>query len=145
MTFTREKFADILEEMKPLNLAHWDEVAMYKEVPLDPGYDAFLNLENSGHLQTFCARINGELVGYAVFVLNHHLHYRNTLMAVQDIVFIKKECRGEGAKFINWCDGQLKENGVNVVTHHVKAKHNWGKMLERNGYELMDLIYSKRL
>lgn len=145
MNFTREKFADILEEMKPLNLAHWDEVTMYKDIPLDVGYEVFLTLEKTGHLQTFCARIDGKLVGYAIFVINKHLHYKTTTIAVQDVVFIKRDCRGYGSRFINWCDDQLRENGVDIVTHHVKAKHNWGPMLERQGYELMDLIYAKRL
>ena len=67
------------------------------------------------------------------------------LYAVQDIVFIDPECRGGGFKFIRWCDEQLRELGVNVVTHHIKAAHNFGPALERMGYTLQDLIYSRRL
>jgi hypothetical protein len=50
-----------------------------------------------------------------------------------------------GGRFIKWCDEQLRAEGVAVVYHHIKAAHNFGPMLERFGYELVDLIYSRRL
>ena len=59
--------------------------------------------------------------------------------------FIDKEKRGFGGKFILWCDDELRKEGVQVVYHHIKAAHNWGKMIERLGYQLQDLIYCRRL
>jgi hypothetical protein len=40
---------------------------------------------------------------------------------------------------------RLALEGIQVVYHHVKAAHNFGKMLERMDYKLVDLIYAKRL
>jgi hypothetical protein len=46
---------------------------------------------------------------------------------------------------IRYADMQLKEDGVQVVYHHSKVAHNIGPLLERMGYEAVDLIYAKRL
>lgn len=100
-----------------------------------------------GNLRVYSAR-SGEknlLVGYAVFFVRHNMHYADSLQATQDILFVQKEFRGRGGEFIAWCDYQLKKEGVQAVYQHVKAKHNFGKLLERMGYELVDLIYTKRL
>ena len=75
----------------------------------------------------------------------NNLHYKQSLQAQQDLLFIDSEYRGRGMIFIKWCDDQLRTLGVQVVRHHIKLAHNWGKGLERLGYEAEDVIYSKRL
>ena len=52
---------------------------------------------------------------------------------------------GAGERFIRYCDEQLRAQGVQAVYHHVKAKQSFGPTLTRQGYELVDLIYAKRL
>ena len=137
---------ELLEEAKPLLYKHWEEIAHYKDIPLDPDFDLYLKMQAMGAIRSYSVRNDeGKLVGYACFFVRHNGHYKQTLYAVQDIVFIDPECRGGGFKFIRWCDEQLRELGVNVVTHHIKAAHNFGPALERMGYTLQDLIYSRRL
>jgi N-acetylglutamate synthase-like GNAT family acetyltransferase len=52
---------------------------------------------------------------------------------------------GAGPDLIRYCDEQLRADGCQAVYHHVKAAHNFGPLLKRMGYELVDLIYAKRL
>ncbi len=145
-TFSQETFQGVINEVKPLLSDHWEEVAYYKDIKLAPDYDLYEEIERKGMLRVFVMRVEGELVGYAAYFIKEHIHYKNTVMAAQDVVFIAKEHRGgSGYKFIKWCDEQLKADGVHIVTQHVKAAHNFGKMLERMDYELMDLIYVRRL
>ena len=130
----------------PLLEKHWSEIAHFKDVKLDPDWEQYERLEQAGVLRVFVARDHaGIMVGYAVYFVRHNPHYRQSLQALQDILFIDPTRRGFGAKFILWCDEQLRSEGVQATYHHVKAKHNFGAMLERLGYQLVDLIYARRL
>ncbi len=86
-------------------------------------------------------------MGYQVFFLKANAHYKSSLQAVQDILFLDERIRKgfTGYRFIRYCDEKLKDEGVQVVYQHVKSKHDFGRVLERLGYELQDLIYSRRL
>lgn len=91
-------------------------------------------------------RFGATLVGYALYIVNSNPHYASSIQAVQDVIYLDPAVRGgTGYKFIKWCDEQLAAEGVQASYHHVKAAHNFGKLLERQGYELVDLIYAKRL
>lgn len=137
----------LVRKIGPLFEKHWREVAHYQDIQLDPDWGRYFDSQKKGILKTFTARKreDDEIVGYAFFVVAHNLHYRKSLQAVQDIIFIDPEHRGFGKRFISWCDEQLKSSGVQAVYHHVKKAHNFGPLLERDGYELVDLIYAKRL
>lgn len=146
MKFQMEKLCDSLEEAKPLLQQHWAEIAHYKDIPLNPDYDSYAKLEQLGRLRIYTARDDQQkLIGYAVYILDHALHYKQILVAKQDIVFVVPNRRGVGVFLLRYCDEDLKKIGVHMVSHHVKAAHNWGKALEIMGYELQDLMYTKRL
>lgn len=86
------------------------------------------------------------LVGYALFFVRSNPHYKSSVQAVQDVIYLAPGVRGgTGYKFIAWCDAQLAAEGVQAVYQHVKAAHDFGRLLERQGYELVDFIYAKRL
>ncbi len=146
MNFQRETVQDVMGEITPLLKAHYHEISADHYIPLEPNWDGYQKIESAGAFRIFTARAeDGRLIGYNCFFINHNLHYKSSLQAVQDVIYIDKERRGFGQSFINWCDAQLKAEGVQKVYHHVKAKHNFGPMLERNGYALVDLIFAKRL
>lgn len=145
LTYSSERVESCFEEAMPLLQAHWREIAHYQDIPLDPDYASYRALDAAGALRTFCARDEGALVGYAVFVVRPNMHYRSSLQALQDILYLSPSHRGQGLQFIRWCDEQLKTEGVQAVYHHVKVSHNFGPALERIGYQLVDLIYTRRL
>lgn len=145
-TFKRENVSDCFQEAMPLLMEHWKEIAHYQDIPLEPDLSFYESAEKSGVLRTFTARGDeGKLIGYAVYFVRHNAHYKSSLQAVQDIIYIQKNKRGMGGRFILWCDEQLRAEGVQAVYHHVKTAHNFGPMLERFGYQLVDLIYARRL
>lgn len=133
------------EEALPLLDLHYKEIAHYLDIPLKPNFEGYFNAEDSGALRVFTARKEGKLIGYAIFFLKHNLHYSSSLQAAQDILFLHPGHRGTGGRFIKWCDTQLQAEGVQAVYHHVKAAHNFGPLLERMGYSLVDHIYARRL
>lgn len=147
LQFAAEIFCkELFEEVLPLLEEHYLEIAHYQDIPLDPDFDSYLAASQMGNLRCFSARNEaGALVGYAVYFVRKNLHYKSSLQAVQDILFIQKHLRGTGGRFILWCDEQLRAEGVQAVYHHIKAEHNFGRLLERFDYQLVDLIYARRL
>lgn len=145
--FSQEQFrADLWREATPLLIAHWREIAHFQDIQLDPDLTLYHAAQEAGMVRCYTARDAGVLVGYAIFFVRTNPHYRRSLQATQDVLFLDPSRRGlTGARFIQWCDEQLQAEGVQAVYHHVKAEHNFGSMLERMGYELVDLIYARRL
>ena len=147
MIYAQEKYDDVIGEIKPLLEEHYNEIAKYKDIPLDPDWSTYKAMETLGMLKIFTCRDEDDnrMLGYGIYLVKKHLHYQSCLVAQQDILFITKDKRGQGGRFLLWCDKMLKEMGVNMTVQHIKADHNFGPMLERFGYELMDLIYTRRL
>lgn len=146
MKFKLEKFEDVVEEVKPLITEHYREIAHYQDIELKPDYEKYQKLQDLGMLRFYTARNDaGLLIGYGVFFVQKNMHYSDSIQAVQDILFIRKGFRGTGGRLIAFCDDSLRAEKVQVVYHHVKQAHNFGPLLERMNYQLVDLIYAKRL
>lgn len=145
ITFHLEKFKDVIHEALPLVESHYKEIAHYQDIPLEPDIDLYIKMEDAGIIKVFTARIEGELIGYAVFIIKQNPHYKNSLQAIQDVIYIDPKSRGFGFRFITWIDIQLASMGVQVAYQHVKAAYNFGPMLERIGYKLIDHVYGRRL
>lgn len=144
--FYEEKFMDIIDELDPLFEKHYKEIAHYQDIPKDMDIDQYDFIEKHGFLKVYtCRHVSGALVGYAIFFVKTNIHYKGSLQANQDILFIDPKHRGFGKSFIKYCDDELTKLGVQVVYHHVKLSHNWGALLERMGYEAIETIYGRRL
>lgn len=145
-SFQREKIVDIWQEMLPLLEAHWREVALFQDIPLEVDWEAYSRMEGADAVRLYTLRNElEELIGYSVFFIVQHPHYKSSKQAQQDVIFISPKARGIGKQFIQDCDEELRKEGVQVVSQHVKAAHNFGPVLERIGYQLSDLIYVRRL
>lgn len=136
-----------IEEALPLFEQHYQEIARYHDVPLAPDYDAYAAIEAAGQLRVFSARDCGTLIGYVIFFVRPHHHYRHTLFAVQDVLFLLPEYRKglTGLRLMQFADERLKAEGVKVVTQHVKNYADFGPILERMGYEKVETTYMRRL
>ena len=148
MQFQRETLSTLWPEVRPLLTDHWAEIAHYADIPLEPREDRYAMMEEHDALRVFTAREDGKLIGYACFIVVPHLHYASSLTANQDVLFLLPDYRnvGNGAAFILHCDGQLKAEGVQVVTQHVKhGVLDFGPLLAAIGYESVETLYSKRL
>lgn len=146
--FGQETIGQVLDEIKPLLEKHYAEIAHYQDIPLNPAYLRYLDAENLGILRIFTVRYAEQLVGYAIYFVQPSLHYRDSVQASQDILFLDPEYRQGrlGYKLIRYADQQLAAEGVQVVLQHVKAEHPALRVLvERMGYRLVDHIYAKRL
>lgn len=146
-TFAQEPIAEVLHEIKPLLWAHFKELSFYPDIPLEPAWDRYAKAEAAEALRIYTARHRGQLVGYAIFTVDFAAHYRSSLQALQDILWVAKEHRGRyGLGLVRFAEQQLRDEGVQVIRHHVKAAHPaLGELLTRMGYRVEDYLMSKRL
>lgn len=148
LDFAQERMADLWPELAPLLEKHWREVAHYPDIALEPDYLGYDAMETAGAVRAYTARHYGRLIGYVIYFVRANLHYRSSFQAWQDVLFVDPAHRGRiGMKLLRWSHDRLRDDGVQVVYQHVKAKPtlDFGPALERMGYELVDKIYAKRL
>lgn len=152
--FAREPLTDALwAEAEPLLRAHYDEISAFKDIPLEPDVALYMAGEAAGILRVFTARLEYDcearhypLVGYALYFVRPNPHYKSSLQANQDVIYLAPSVRGKtGLKFIAWCDDQLAAEGVQVVYQHLKVKADHARLMAYLGYEPVDTIYAKRL
>jgi hypothetical protein len=140
------------KEAWPLFQRHFNEVSATRDIKLDPDFEKYYAMEKSGVLRCFVARQTNSdnnlmLVGYAFYFVHNNLRQRQSKQAVQDLLFMEKILRGTGVgkKFVDWCDGELRDEGVQVVHQHVKTYLDFGPMLKSLGYRHVENVYSRRL
>lgn len=147
--YQAEQVSELWGAVKPLLEAHWREITRYPDIPLDPDVEGYERMERAGMLRCYTARESSELalIGYVTFFVLHSLHYRRSLQAHQDVLFLLPEHRTgmAGVRLIKFAEERLKAEGVQVVYHHAKRKNKVGELLERLGYEFVDGLYAKRL
>ena len=136
-----------VEELKKLFPAHYDELCVTKDFPLQPDYEAYKRLGEAGMLRCINCRIDGEIVGYIVFVIQPHLHYMSCMTAFEDIYFIKKEYRKGriGIKLFQYAEKVLKGIGVNRIIMHTKVHLDHSRLFEYLGYKHTDKLFTKLL
>lgn len=145
ITYTTEKIKDVIVELAQLTLLHYAESAPYDDIPLKVDWERYKRLEQFDILRLYTMRKSGKLIGYCAFTVGESIEYSDSLQASLSNIFLHPDHRGGGHKFITYCDEQLKSLGVQVVYHHVKAKNDYGVLLKRLGYDIMNIEYAKRL
>lgn len=136
----------VRDEIGPLLAAHWHEIGQDKaRMRLDPHWDGYMALEKAGALAVFAATSGADLVGYAVFFMQRHLHYRTVNVAINDLLYLMPGYREgmAGVRMISELERQLKEAGAQKVFFGVKAWHDFGPLLARRGYAPMETVWAK--
>ncbi|MDN7881243.1 hypothetical protein [Burkholderia aenigmatica] len=146
LTFAVEPYAQAIDEMRLLYPAHWAEIALNKDViKLDPDYERYDALDRAGMVHVATARADGQLVGYHIFVLMTHLHYRQSYTATSDITYLRPQHRRgfNGMRFLRFAFESLKPLGVQRIYTNCKMHHDFGRVLERLGFVEAERIYTK--
>ncbi|MDD5297674.1 MAG: GNAT family N-acetyltransferase [Rhodocyclaceae bacterium] len=147
MRYARENLADIQAEIEPLLARHYAELGQ-QDMALDPDWPRLIALDAARVLVTYTARDDKRrLVGYAGFFVQPHLHYRHSVTAVNDVIWMAPECRGGvGVRLLRFAEIGLSALGAEKVYYHVKVDHPaLGKILSRMGYTQAEAMFSRRI
>ena len=144
--FAREQLTpELVAEITPLLVRHYDEVAVDKDIPLSPRWDVYFGMQEKGNLYIYTSRLAGRLIGYNAFINDKHLHYSTAESSGNDVIFIDPTERGFGRQFIRWTIERLRAAGVQLNSYHVKLSHDWGHILREMGFEPREVVWVKRL
>jgi len=136
-TFAVERMEQIMPEMRPLHLAHWQETEAHRHgLPFQPDYATFIRYERAGRFMLFTLRCEGRLLGNCSMYLSPSAHTQ-TLIATEDTLFLLPEARkGRMAgKFIAYCEDALKSLGIREINVSVKTVNKAGRFFRMLGYK----------
>ena len=148
LTYAIEPFSAAQPEVARLCVRHWEEIALNKgAIALDPDWERYAVLDSMQAIVLATARAEGDLVGYQIFLVSPHLHYRSSLTALSDVVYLAPEHRFgmAGIRLMRCAEAELRRRGVQRVVQNVKLHTDWGRVLERMGYAPIERLYSKLL
>lgn len=148
MDYAVETVEQVRPDIGALLQLHYEELTADKEhVALAPDWGRYLSLEALDKLLAFTVRDEGKLIGYSVWFVDAHIHYKDLLVAANDVIFLHKDYRkgGTGKKLIDHSEHMLKWFGVDKVIWHIKFKQDWSAILLRRGYAKEDFTVGKIL
>lgn len=149
VTCWEEKLTDaLIEEVRPLLEAHYQEIAWRQDaIPLDIDVERYKALWADGHVLVIAAREKDlTLVGYNVYFINHHLHYKSTVYAMNDVLYVKPSARGAAIalKMLRVAEDILSRRYERLVMGlHIKEDHDWGVIARRARYKKIEATWFK--
>lgn len=148
LTYQMELLNVILPDVKELLIQHYEELTLNKaKIKLKPVWTRYEAMEASNQFYAITVRDSGTIVGYSGFIFQPHLHYEDTLVAQNDVLFLKKEYRlgTAGIRLLKYSEECMKNLGAHKVTWHVKYSNDFRNILYRMGYLDEDVILGKML
>lgn len=147
ITFDEEAPDTVIQDGIELFKAHYEELDKAKDYPFDPDFQQYEDLFTRGFLRVYTARSDGELIGYAVFVLVTPLHSRTIRQAVQDLVYLHPDYRKgrTGLDLIAYAEDELARDGVDSVLQYAYRGSALSRILALRGYKEYPQGWFKRL
>lgn len=146
--FAAELYSEqLITEMMPLWRDHHKEIPQVREASVNPNLEMYKILASAHVLRIYTARRDFTIVGYQVFTVTIHPHFRELKQAVMDLLYLSPDERlgWMGYMFMKFVDEELKKEGVHLMFRAISARHDFGTILERMGYQLCDLNFSRRI
>ena len=142
-----DDWMDNLNDLKEIIKDHYEELSVSKEFPLDPDWDVYKTLLDNNRLKFITCKENQKLIGYIIFFIYPHIHYKTCLCAFEDIYFLKKEYRKgrTGIKLFQFAEKLLKDEGVQRILYNTKVHSDNSRLFEYLGFKLVDKVFTKML
>ncbi len=144
----KENYFDVIEEGKRILPEHKEELAIYQDIPLNPDYEVYETLARKGMMALYTVRVGGEMVGYAVYFVRKHHHYKDHVWAISDIILVRKPYRnfGFGNALFAFIEQDLKAIGADVMHTMTKSMHKeLAYLLQMRKHDPAEVCFSKRL
>lgn len=139
-----EPYSDCIDEMKAIYPQHYEELSRTKQLALNPQYDMYKKLADTGILKMISVRDSGSLIGYILFMIVPDLHYGGNLCA-EDIYYLKPEYRGRmiGSRMFKVFEEEAKKLNIIKILVSTKIHKDNSKLLERLGFQAHEKLYVK--
>ena len=147
ITYQEEAYSDCIDELKAIYPEHYEELSVTKSFELEMDYEAYDKIDSVGALKVVTCREDGKLIGYIIYSVCPHLHYKSCITAFEDIYFVSTTHRKGrmGIKLFQYAEKVLKELGINRIIYATKVHLDNSKLFEYLGYTHTDKLYTKLL
>lgn len=147
MKIAREPVHGLWPELLPMLEDGFKVYDPFPGVPLEVDQAMYEALENAGVLRIFTARQDdGELVGYAVFIVAPSPRRRSVIVAQQDVLHTSNKVGPHAAlALIRQSEAALRAEGVNLVYHSSPIGCKFGQLLEMLHYRPIAQAHAKWL
>lgn len=147
--FQCEPVLEVKPEMEPMLIDHYQELTMHRDkIKLAPDWELYDKMEKVGTFYLLTARDSdtNDLIGYSAWFVKPHIHYKETIVAANDVLFLRKDHRVgmTGIKLIKYSEQEMKKY-AHKITWHVKGEPDFRPILHRLGYIDEDVIVGKML
>ena len=135
-TFSLEPIEAIINEIKPLHQAHWNETEAHRHgLPFNPDYPTFVRYERAGRYVLLTLRVDGKLLGNCAMYLDKSAHTQ-TLIATEDTLYLLPEARkGRVAHhFVAYVENVMRQLGAREIHITVKTVNKAGRFFRMLGY-----------
>lgn len=145
--YQEEKILDILDELHPLLLEHYRAVSIIKEVPFDPDYARYGQLQATNGYAFMTCRKDARLVGCIGYFTYYHIKHRGYFVAREDMYYLRPLHRQgrTGIDLFVRMEELLKSKGVRRVITTTKVSQDHTKILEYLGYQHHQKDFTKLL
>jgi len=148
LIFAKESVQRWLADGKELFRLHREEVGKDKELMalnVDEGY--YLRSEQFGRLIVVTARHRGNLVGYVVWTIAHHPHYKDVFCAQDDAHYLHPHYRRGMAGYflLKAAIRALPPLGVQYCYVREKIGHEHPALMKRLGLKPLDVTYAGKV
>lgn len=145
--YTTAKVSECFDDVLKLLDDHYNELSVTKHYRLNPIYEIYKDNESSGKCRVILCKDDDQIVGYIVFFIDANLHYKDCLLATEDIYYLKPEYRKGtiGIKMFKFAERYLKSLGVNMIRYSTKVHMDNSKLFEFMGYTFIEKVFTKNL
>ena len=135
-TFSVERIEDIVDEIKPLHRAHWDETEEHRHgLPFQPDYATFIRYERAGRYVLFTLRSEGKLSGNCAMYLDKSAHTQTTIATEDTLYLLPDARRGRVARsFVTYVENAMGQLGAREINITVKTVNKAGRFFRLLGY-----------
>lgn len=144
----REDFNEVKDQVDELTHKNWEDTGLSKYgIKLNPDWDIYETLNKSYMLGVYTVRKQNNLVGYLTVVSREHHHYKNTVFASNDILFIEKEHRKGllGYFLVKYAVKDLKNLGADVLLFTSNIDKPYDSILKRLDFQPLEKVFIKKL
>ena len=149
--FGIEKFRYMLDEIRPLHKAHYNETeTTYLDSKFDPDYEQYIALERDKKFICFTCRIRSRMAGYLQYYLFNDLHAQSMYQAREDAFFLHPLVRNKkiAPVMLAYAEKCLQALGCQYVGMTSKAPvgaPDIGPFLQKREYRPVAVYYAKKL
>jgi GNAT superfamily N-acetyltransferase len=152
LAFAVEPFVNVWAEAQPWTRPHWEEIAKNKSLlTINPDIDRYRRLAVDDHLLLVTARADGKLVGYFLWIVAAHPHYKHVQVAEEDLHFLLPEYRssgvhgqghGYGYRLLEAARDAAIARGAQLLVMREKVGHEHRSIMNGLGFSPTDIVYT---